>query len=280
MQLGGLMQTAGAFGQVQSAMSWFIGAYASLANWRAIVERLVTFHRAILEAQAAAQVGFVRDESPDGTVRLHDVTLALPNGTKLLENADLTFEPGHSVVVTGTSGAGKSTLFRAIGGIWPFGHGRIQVPANSFFLPQRPYIPLGSLRHVIAYPQPTDRFTRDDIAHALRDAGLPHLVDLIDRDENWPLRLSGGEQQRVALARALLAKPDWIFLDEATASLDPESEAHLYETLKERLPHATLVSIAHTPSVAAYHEQRLVLQRKQGAIGTLVPDAIVAAAGE
>ena len=271
IMLGGLTQTASAFGQVQGALSWFVGSYADLATWFAITERLATFHRSIGDAhKAAATGGFSVTHSADGTLRVRDLTLALPNGTNLLEHADLDFTPGHSVVVSGRSGSGKSTLFRALAGIWPFGGGQVALPEHSFFLPQRPYIPLGTLRHVVTYPHAHDTYDRAHIAEALKDAGLPELVDRLDRDENWPTRLSGGEQQRIALARALLTEPEWIFLDEATASLDPEAEAHLYETLKRRLPKATLVSIAHRPSVAAFHDERLVLQRDEGKSGHLV----------
>ncbi len=271
MQLGGLMQTVGSFGSVQSSMSWFIEAYASLAQWRAIVERLATFHRAIVKARAEAGEGFLSAASPDGNVRLQDVTMLLPDGTKLLDHADLLLTPGHSVIITGRSGTGKSTLFRAFAGLWPFGSGQVQLPSKSFFLPQRPYIPLGTLRHVITYPNAVDAFTQADMTQVLRDAGLPQLCDRLDHDDNWPLRLSMGEQQRIALARALLAKPEWIFLDEATASLDPEAEEDLYRILKERLPNATLVSIAHRPSVAAFHEKRLVFTRSGTSPGTLEP---------
>jgi vitamin B12/bleomycin/antimicrobial peptide transport system ATP-binding/permease protein len=279
MELGGMMQTVGAFAQVQGSLSWFVGAYASLANWRAIVERLTTFHGAIVAARAAAGQDFERVDAPDGTVRLHDLTLALPGGAKLLEHADLVLQPGHSVVITGRSGSGKSTLFRAFAGIWPFGQGRVQLPARAFFLPQRPYIPLGTLRHVIAYPQPAETFDRATLAGALTDVGLASLADSLDREENWPMRLSGGEQQRVAIARALLARPDWLFLDEATASLDPEAETEMYRVLRQRLPNTTLVSIAHRASVAVFHEQRLVFRREEGKPGELVPgDALPAAA--
>jgi putative ATP-binding cassette transporter len=275
MQLGGLMQTVGSFASVQGSMSWFVTAYAQLAQWRAIVERLATFDRAIVAARAETNGGFTVSGAPGGDVRLQDVTMRLPDGTKLLEGADLSFTAGHSVVITGRSGTGKSTLFRVLAGIWPFGQGRVDIPANSFFLPQRPYIPLGTLRHVITYPNAVDSFSQADIARALNDAGLPQLVDRLDTDENWPVRLSGGEQQRIALARALLAKPGWIFLDEATASLDPEAETELYATLKARLPHTTLVSIAHRPSVAAFHERKVVMKRQEGSVGTFASSAIL-----
>lgn len=280
MELGGMMQTVGAFGQVQSALSWFVGAYASLANWRAIVERLTTFHRAIVAARAAAAQGFERTETADGTVRLQDVTIALPNGAKLLEHADLVLHAGHSVVVTGRSGTGKSTLFRTFAGIWPFGHGSVQIPKNAFFLPQRPYIPLGTLRHVVAYPHPAQAYDRARLGEVLTDVGLHHLVDQLDHDSNWPMRLSGGEQQRVALARALLAKPDWLFLDEATASVDPEGEIELYQMIRQLLPNVTLVSIAHDTAVAAFHEHRLVFAREEGRTGHLVQGSIVPAAAD
>jgi putative ATP-binding cassette transporter len=206
--------------------------------------------------------------------------MSLPDGTKLLDGADLNLTAGHSIVITGRTGSGKSTLFRELAGIWPFGHGRVEIPPNSFFLPQRPYIPLGTLRHVITYPNAVDAFSDQEISRALTDAGLPQLIARLENDDNWPQRLSGGEQQRVALARALLAKPDWIFLDEATASLDPDAEEELYHVLKQRLPNATLVSIAHRPSVAAFHEKKLVFKREGGQSGTLAAQAVASAVGE
>lgn len=270
IQLGGLTQTAGAFGRVQDSLSWFVSAYASLASWRASVERLTTFHNAIVAARAAYAQGLISSEGASDCVTAHDLTLELPNHTKLIEHDDFTFTPGRSVVVSGRSGSGKSTLFRALAGIWPFGSGQVQRPDRSLFLPQRPYVPLGTLRHVVTYPAEPGAYTEDEIVQALRDSGLAPFVERLDEDSNWAQQLSGGEQQRVALARALLAKPDWLFLDEATASLDPESEAQLYQTLKARLPGTTIVSIAHRPSVAAFHDEQLVLRRHEGEPGKLV----------
>jgi putative ATP-binding cassette transporter len=242
----------------------------SLVRYRSIVERLTTFDRAVEITRAAAEK-LVLSDSPDGSVRMRDLTISLPTGATLLSDAEVVLQPGHSVVITGRSGSGKSTLFRTLAGIWPFGSGQVQRPiARSMFLPQRPYIPLGTLRHVVSYPSEPNVYGRDAIVAALTDAGLPSLIPRLDQEENWPQLLSGGEQQRLALARALLAKPDWLFLDEATASLDPEAEDELYRMLRERLPGTTLVSIAHRPSVAAFHERRLVFQREEGKSGTLV----------
>jgi putative ATP-binding cassette transporter len=286
MELGDLMQTVGAFGQVQGAMSWIIDQYSannpnevSLVRWRSIVERLSTFDRAVVVARATAEKISVND-SPDGSVQLRDFTISLPDGAKLLSDADVVLEPGHSVVISGRSGSGKSTLFRAIAGIWPFGEGRVQRPSERcMFLPQRAYLPLGTLRHVVAYPYPPEAYTKQEVADAMAAVGLEALVPRLDQDELWAQQLSGGEQQRVALARALLAKPDWLFLDEATASLDPEAEQELYRVLREKLPHTTLVSIAHRTSVAAFHDRHLELRRAEGKVGTLEPVALAPAGG-
>ena len=281
MQLGELMQTAGAFSRVQDAMSWFVEAYSSLAAWRATTERLITFDQAIRLARAASGEGLQINGSTDGSIALQDVTLALPNGSELLSGSDLILRPGQSVLISGRSGSGKSTLFRAIAGIWPFGHGQVSRPVGTcLFLPQRPYIPLGDLRHAVSYPAPVEAYSRDQVADALAAVGLHALIPQMDADLPWAQRLSGGEQQRLAVARAVLARPDWLFLDEATASLDTEGEADLYHMLKRQLPGTTLVSIAHRPTVAAFHEERLVFDRRDDRPGTLVPAPVaVGAAG-
>jgi putative ATP-binding cassette transporter len=263
--LGALTQTADAFGNVQGALSWVVTAYSSLAVWRATVERLATFHRAIVAARAAAGQGISATVAPGADYRLSDLTLRLPDGTALLENADLALHAGTSAVFTGRSGSGKSTLFRALAGIWPFGSGAVEKPAGrTLFLPQRPYLPLGTLRHAIAYPAIAADYTDAAFEAALRGAGLPELIARLDEEDRWTQVLSGGEQQRLALARALLLKPDWLFLDEATANLDPQAEAELYAELRARLSATTIVSISHRPTVDALHERRIVLDRSAG----------------
>ncbi len=272
--LGALTQTAGAFGQVQGAMSWFVDSYADIASWRATVERLSTFHRAIEAARAAVGQGVHPGAGGESGYALEGATLALPGGQALLEDADLVLRPGESVLVTGRSGSGKSTLFRALAGIWPFGRGAVRRPLGStLFLPQRPYIPLGTLRHAVCYPAPPDAHGDDAVRDALASVGLAGLAGRLDDEDNWSQRLSGGEQQRLALARALLARPDWLFLDEATASLDPEAEEALYRLLHERLPGTTIVSIAHRPAVGAFHERHLVFQRGAEGPGRIVEKA-------
>ncbi len=259
LTLGDLTQTADAFGQVQGAMSWMVGAYTQLASWRATVERLATFERAI-DAARAADVGL--DRAGGNSFGLDDATLALPNGQTLVEHAALVLARGQSVVVTGRSGSGKSTLFRALAGIWPFTEGRIlRAAGRALFLPQRPYFPLGTLRHAVSYPAGAAAYPDAEIRAAITDVGLAALLPRLDEEDAWGQRLSGGEQQRLAVARALLARPEWLFLDEATASLDPQSETSLYALLKSRLPGTTIVSIAHRPDVAAFHERHLVLDR-------------------
>lgn len=279
--LGGLSQTAAAFSRVHHALSWFVNSYSELARWRAEVARLATFSAAVAAARAEINQSVIREEGDAPTLRLQGLDLALPDGTRLLAGAELELPAGRSVLVSGRSGSGKSTLFRALAGIWPFGAGRVVLPRGQLlFLPQRTYIPLGSLKYVVCYPDTPDRHDKTAIAAALTDAGLAHLVARLDEDENWALRLSGGEQQRIALARALLARPDWLFLDEATASLDTEAEDSFYRVLREKLPGCTVVSIAHRPTVAAYHEDCVRLEREPGQVGRLTLAApIVAGAG-
>jgi putative ATP-binding cassette transporter len=270
--LGGLMRTGQAFGQVQGSMSWFVNSYSQLATWSATVERLATFERAVAAARAASGTGVLSEPNPAApALALHDVNLALPGGEPLLADQSLAFAPGERTVITGRSGSGKSTLFRAIAGIWPFGSGRIERPMGTYlFLPQRPYIPLGTLRHAVCYPAPDSAYDDAAIKQALADVGLAHLVDKLDLEENWTLRLSGGEQQRLAVARALLAKPDWLFLDEATANLDREAETALYRVLAQRLPRTAIISIAHQETVARFHERHLAVERAPGECGRVL----------
>ena len=268
--LGGLTRTASAFGQVQGAMSWFVGSYASLAAWSATVERLASFQRSIEAARAQAGSGIAVTESAGDSLDLHHLHITLPNGKSLIEEDAYRFLRGESVVISGRSGLGKSTLFRAIAGIWPFGEGKIARPQGSYlFLPQRPYLPLGSLRHVVTYPAAADSMSDEVIAEALRKAGLGALVERLGEEHDWSLLLSGGEQQRLAIARALLIRPDWLFLDEATSNLDPEAEAELYQLLKRELPGTTVISIAHNPGVAAFHDRKITLSARAGQAGTL-----------
>jgi putative ATP-binding cassette transporter len=267
--LGTMIQIGQAFASVQDSFSWFANNFPELAIWRATVGRLATFDRAVEAARAAGGRQFADQVAAGVGFRLDNVGLALPDGRPLVEGISAGFSPGIDTVITGRSGAGKSTLFRALAGIWPFGSGRIERPAGrSLFMPQRPYIPLGTLRHAVCYPLADGSVPTALVEQALEDADLAQLVSYLDDvNENWVLRLSGGEQQRLAIARALVVKPEWLFLDEATASLDPETEARMYGVLKRRLPETTIVSIAHNPAVAEFHRRRLVLG---GAAGSLL----------
>jgi vitamin B12/bleomycin/antimicrobial peptide transport system ATP-binding/permease protein len=260
-QLGDLTQTAGAFGSVQESLSWFVDNYARLTEWRATVTRLTGFTEAVAAAAAAADSGVlaVRGEAPG--LALEGVRLALPGGRVLLDGADLAIAPGERVLVMGASGSGKSTLFRAMAGIWPFGQGRVVLPREGrvLFLPQRPYIPLGTLRDALCYPQAATGLPDAAVREALHAVGLGALEPRLDEADAWSQRLSGGEQQRLAVARALLNAPEWLFLDEATASLDTAAEAALMGLLTQRLPNTAIISIAHRESLRAFHTRRVVV---------------------
>ena len=260
---GTLSRVAGAFAEVQGAASWLVENYLALADWAATVERLATFSRS-LDAANANMAGVTVVPTPGFDYVGRNLHLALPDGVTLLEGAEIRLHPGSHTALSGRSGSGKSTLFRALAGIWPFGSGVVERPAGrTMFLPQKPYIPLGTLRRAVTYPEAMDAYGDAQIAAALRDAGLPALIAELDTDMNWGQRLSGGEQQRLAMARALLYRPEWLFLDEATANLDPQGEAELYRILRERLPDTAVMSIAHRPEIAGLHEEILVLERSE-----------------
>jgi vitamin B12/bleomycin/antimicrobial peptide transport system ATP-binding/permease protein len=265
IQLGGIQQTAGAFSQVQGALSFFISTYRTLAEWRSVVARLDGFEASMTAATALA----VRKDvvqltpSPSGAIDLKDLAVQLPDGTPLVTANGITIQSGERVLVTGPSGSGKSTLFRAIAGIWPFGRGEIAVPASAtlMMLPQRPYFPVGSLKGAIAYPAAEDTFSAATLSATLQAVGLPALASRLDEHSHWNRMLSLGEQQRLGVARALLHKPQYLFLDEATASLDEPSEEALYHLLHAQLPATTIVSIGHRSTLHAFHKRNVVLKR-------------------
>jgi putative ATP-binding cassette transporter len=262
--LGGLMQTTGAFQQVQDSLSFFIQSYKEIAAWRSVVERLAGFERALERVHLeVARGGGVRCVEGGAThLTVEGVDLHRPDGQPLMTNINLSIQRGDTVLLGGASGSGKSTLVRAIAGIWPFGRGEIRTArgARVLFLPQRPYLPIGTLREVVSYPMPAGGVDDATLIEALDVVGLPELAERLDDATHWALQLSPGEQQRIAFARALVQKPDWLFLDEATAAVDEATEALLYRLLRERLPGATVFSIGHRATLRPFHARLLLTQ--------------------
>ncbi len=262
MTFGGLNQSAQAFGQVQGAVSFFISAYTAIALWRSTIQRLTGFTQAVAAAQTLSQTpAATRTPGSNGTLAVHDLSLALPDGRTLFQGLDLSLEEGHSALLSGPSGSGKSTLLRAVFGLWPYSSGTIDLPADfsPMVLPQKPYLPVGSLRAALAYPAAPGEFSEGAMQDALASVHLPLLANRLDEEQNWALLLSGGEQQRVALARAFLHQPRWLFLDEATSALDEPTEAQIYGQLAAALPDTTVVSIGHRGSLRALHEDAYTL---------------------
>lgn len=272
IQLGGLMQISSAFGQVQDALSFIISSYTEIAEYQSVVQRLSGFRERIddIAAERAAPQPIEIERGGTG-VEVDMLDLNLPDGQMLRPNISLAASPRDSLLITGASGTGKSTLLRAIAGLWPFGRGRIRVgDGRSLFLPQRPYLPLGTLANALAYPRSAAELSRDDLAGALRAVGLPHLVNGLDEEANWAQRLSIGEQQRLAFARVLLARPEIVFLDEATSALDAAAELSLYRLLREASWQPTIVSVGHHGNLRRVHDRVVDLARSpvsQAAVG-------------
>ncbi len=266
IQLGVMTQTAGAFGRVETALSFFINAYQTLASYKAVVDRLTSFEESMKRAQeespSTGEIA-VREHAAE-QIRLDGVVVRTPDGTAIVSAGSLVFEAGRSTLIAGPSGTGKSTLFRAISGIWPFGEGAVYCPAGRriMLLPQRPYIPAGTLRGAVAYPSTEEIYDERQVVDALVLVRLEHLVPFLSDDRAWALTLSLGEQQRLAIARALLEQPDWLLVDEATAAMDEATEAEIYRVLRDALPATTVISIGHRSTLNAFHDRRVMMVRR------------------
>jgi len=258
MQLGGLMQTADAFGTVQGALSFIVSSYTDIAIWQSVVQRLVGFDERVraIAAQARETQPIAVERGGEG-IAVKDLALDLPGGAALLRHVDLAAKPGEAVLLTGPTGIGKSTFLRAISGIWPYGKGAIRMAAGKLlFLPQKPYLPLGSLRDALTYPRDASDLPEPRLQEVMEMVGLGAFARRLDEPDNWAQRLSLGEQQRLAFARVLLAEPDLVFLDEATSALDEPSEARFYRMLREAKWHPTIVSVGHRGTLGEFHDRR------------------------
>ena len=280
LTLGGLIMVAGAFSQVQGAMRWFVDNFSRLADWRAAIHRVARFRETLdnLPAVDEGSEEIKRALHPEGYLAFEGVRILLPDGHIVIEEANVSVMPGERVLIVGETGAGKSTLFRAVAGLWPWGSGTILTPKpeSMAFLPQRPYLPLGTLRNALTYPAAVDAFSDADVRQALERCGLGNLVDKLDKDDRWDKELSLGEQERLAFARVLLHKPAWVFLDEATAALDEGSQANVMGLFNAELKDTTVMSIGHRPDLAAYHTRTLqIIHGQNGDRLSIKPPAVL-----
>jgi putative ATP-binding cassette transporter len=275
--LGGLMQITAAFGQVQTSLTWFVDNFPQIAEWRSHVARLLEFEEMLqttiestTESGDVTRIELIEEPYEEGkeSLTFKDLQITLADGNVVIDETNATIQRGEKVLIDGESGSGKSTLLRAAAGLWPWGSGSILLPARSklMFMPQRPYLPLGTLRAAICYPAPARRFAMKAIEKALKRCGLEHLIVKLNETDRWDRILSVGELQRVAFARALLHQPEWIFMDEATAALDEENQASMMMLFQEELAWTTLISVGHRPGLAEFHDRTLhLIKSKTGA---------------
>ena len=266
MQIGDIQIVSGSFSLVYNGIGEFITQYAEIATWRSSIARLRLLNEAL--SQQSFSSGIAINEKPAPHIAAHDLNITFPDGKPMLALGELEIAAGSRVLVQGPSGAGKSTLLRSIAGLWPYGSGSVDLPANASvaFLPQRNYMPNGSIASLMAYPHGVDRYSDEQYIELLNALGLQRLIPDLHAYQPWSRILSPGEQQRIAAARAILGQPDFLFIDEGTSALDAESEAKVYQTIVEHLPKAALISVAHRESVASFHQQRLRIEQGRASI--------------
>ena len=280
MTLGDVMQATAAFVQVQSAFNWLLDNYPRLAGWVASARRVGSLMASIDHLEAAGMPGasraITRIEHEGPALRIQNLSVELDDGTVVVKDADILIQPGERILLIGESGTGKTTLTRALAGLWPWGEGNIAIPhgAKMVLMPQRPYIPLGSLRRAATYPLSPADAPDGSVRELMETAGLGYLVEHLDEEAPWNRTLSGGECQRLAFVRLMLHQPDIVVMDEATSALDPASQEHLMMLVAERLPHTTIVSIAHRPELEAFHHRKLVFERRPGG-ARLIGDSVL-----
>jgi len=266
--LGQLTQTAAAFVQVQVALNWLVDNYARIAEWLASASRVTGLWTAFSDLDASVGIEdserITIEDSPDGDIHLDGLAVAQHDGRIMIDEADTVIAAGQKVLLMGESGTGKSTLIRAIAGLWPWGSGRVRIPTDAkvAFLPQRPYMPLGTLRQVLCYPDDGETYSDQSLRQALERCGLKRFGTKLDAEEKWDKLMSGGEQQRIAFARLLVQRPDIIIMDEATSALDTDSQDSMMELFRNELEGVTLISVAHRAELEDYHERKLMLHRK------------------
>jgi putative ATP-binding cassette transporter len=271
LTFGEMMMVVGAFNHVQGALRYFVDNFPKIADWRSALLRVTTFRQAatVLDRTIEENRRIEVSQHPEGWLSFNNLSIALSDGSIIIDDATAEVRTGERVLIIGVSGSGKSTLFRAVAGLWPWGAGQIQtpVPEEMMFLPQRPYLPLGTLRAALSYPAAPDAFDDELVRNALKRCGLNDFLDVLDENRRWDQSLSLGQQQRVAFARLILHKPRWVFMDEATSALDDDNQESMLSLFDNELAGATVLSIGHRPGLEEFHSRTLHIRKtEEGAI--------------
>ena len=263
MTFGGLMMAVGAFNQVHSSLRWFVDHIGAIADWRATLLRVAGFRAAMLKADEmhGVEKRITFDDAGPHQMRFENVKIASPAGCTELVEQDVSIKAGDRVLVTGHPGAGKNFFFRAIAGLWPWGSGRIGLPAGEVvsFIPRTPYFPPGSLRAVLSYPLGPDAFADADLISVLTKVGLGHLDGALDRNARWERELGEEEQRLLAFARLALHKPRWVVIDEALDRLKGNARQRVFSLLENDLGGATIINIGQTERGTRFFERELTL---------------------
>ncbi|MDR7034228.1 ABC transporter ATP-binding protein/permease [Mesorhizobium sp. BE184] len=250
LSFGGLMMAVGAFNQVHSSLRWFVNNIGGIADWRATLMRVADFRMALTETDSLygdeERIEIVANK--DDALTFDGLEIVAPTGCIRLNEPKTRIEAGERVLVTGDPGSGKTLLFRTVAGLWPWGKGRIGLPAGEtpMFISRTPYFSPGTLREVLNRSGKAEKIDDAAMKKALAAVGLDRLSAWLDRSARWEHELSDDEQRLLAFARLVLHKPAWVIIDEALDTFDGTQTKQLLAAIERNLPKSAVVNIGRS----------------------------------